>query len=235
MDGRSGAAAPAAATGRFFPAHDREEPGHRPSGHDPHGHDGAPITRIITEVAATFPGERISLGEMAEAFGERAFGLLILLLCLPSLLPGMASVFGLPMLILGVQMGMGRTRPALPRFLARQTVKRTDLLRLASASTRGLSFVERFVRPRPGWFIQPAGERLVGWLTVLSAVMLILPGPGTNGPPAFGTIIMALGVVEQDSRVTGWGVAATAAGCLFALGVLAALCWFGLQAVGLLF
>lgn len=199
------------------------------------GHGGAPITRIIAEVAATFPGERITLGDMAEAFEDRAFGLLILLLCLPSLLPGMASVFGLPMLILGAQMGLGHHVPKLPDFIARQSVKRTDLLRLASASSKGLSYVEKVVRPRPGWFTGPAGDRLVGWMTVYAALMLILPGPGTNGPPAFGTIIMALGVVEQDSRVAGIGLAVTLAGCLFATGVLAALCWVGVKALGLVF
>ncbi len=195
----------------------------------------APISRIVMEVAATFPGERITLGDMASAFGERSFGLLILLLCLPGLLPGMASVFGLPMLILGVQMGLGLRKPRLPRFMARQSVKRTDLLRLASASSRGLRRIERYLRPRPGWFVSNAGERLVGWLTAYSALMLILPGPGTNGPPAFGTIVMALGVVEQDSKVTGWGVGLTIAGCAFATAVLVLICVFGFAALEWLF
>ncbi|MGY4800214.1 exopolysaccharide biosynthesis protein [Teichococcus aerofrigidensis] len=228
MDGTAGASAPHVAPGeaRLNPAPDHTPP--LPG--DVH----APITRIIAEVAATFPGERISLGEMAEAFGDRAFGLLILLLCLPSLLPGMASVFGLPMLILGVQMGLGRHVPVLPRFLADRTVKRTDLLRLASASGKGLRLVEKVVRPRPGWFTGPAGDRLVGWSTALAALMLILPGPGTNGPPAFGTIVMALGVVEQDNRVVGLGLGLTLAGCLFALCVLGALAWFGVRALGLM-
>ncbi|MDB5368589.1 MAG: exopolysaccharide biosynthesis protein exod [Roseomonas sp.] len=195
----------------------------------------APISRIVAEVAASFPGERITLGNMVEAFGERAFGVLILLLCLPSLLPGMATVFGLPMLLLGAQMGMGLRTPRLPAFMARQSIKRTDLLRLANASSRGLGRVERYLRPRPGWFVSAMGERLVGWLTVYTAIMLILPGPGTNGPPAFGTIVMALGVVEQDSRVTGLGVGLAAAGCLLATGILVALCWFGVAALGWIF
>ncbi|EFH11915.1 exopolysaccharide biosynthesis protein [Pseudoroseomonas cervicalis] len=197
--------------------------------------EGATISRIVAEVAAALPGERISLGEIAEAFGERAFGLLILLLCLPSLLPGMASVFGIPMVVLGAQMGLGLRVPRLPGFVARQTVKRTDLLRLASASSRGLKPIEKLVRPRQGWFITPPAERLVGWATVYAAVMLILPGPGTNGPPAFGTIVMALGIVEQDSRVTGIGLGLTLAGCLFATGVLIALCWVGIKAMGWIF
>lgn len=195
----------------------------------------APISRIVRDVAAQFPGARITLGEMAEAFGERAFGLLILLLCLPSLLPGMASVFGIPMLILGVQMGLGLQVPRLPRFIARQSIKREDLLRLATSSSGVLTRVERFVKPRSGFFTGPIGDRIVGWLTVYAAVMLILPGPGTNAPPAFGTIIMALGVVENDNRVVGIGAVLTLLGCLFATGVLLALVWVGVRALGWMF
>jgi hypothetical protein len=191
---------------------------------------GASISRIVAEVAERFPGERISLGDIAEAFGERAFGLLILLLCLPSLLPGMATVFGLPMLLLGVQMGLGFRNPRLPRFLARRTIRRSDLLRLSSASSGLLGRVERFLHPSQGWFTSAAGERLAGWLTVYTALMLILPGPGTNGPPAFGTIVMALGIVEQDNRVTGWGVGLTVAGNLLATAILAVICLFGVAA-----
>ena len=198
-------------------------------------HDAAPISRIVAEVAATFPGERITLGEMAEAFGDRAFGLLILLLLLPSLLPGMASVFGLPMLLLGAQMGLGRRVPKLPGFMARQSIRRTDLLRLAGASSKGMRRIERYVRPRPGPFTTPFGDRLFGWLTVYVAIMLILPGPGTNGPPAFGNIVMALGLVEHDSKTMGWGIALTVLGCLFATIVLLALCWLGFEAMGYVF
>lgn len=197
-------------------------------------HQGAPISRIVAEVAARFPAERITLGEMAEAFGDRAFGLLILLLLLPSLLPGMASVFGTPILILGVQMGLGRRTPKLPAFIARQSIRREDLLRLSGASSKYLKRIEQFVRPRPGWFTSPGGDRLFGWLSAYVALMLILPGPGTNGPPAFGNIVMALGLIEHDSRTTAWGVGLTIAGCLFATGVLVVLGWIGFAALGAL-
>ncbi|MGK7863604.1 exopolysaccharide biosynthesis protein [Falsiroseomonas sp. E2-1-a4] len=197
--------------------------------------DTAPISRIVAEVAAAFPGERISLGELAQAFGDRGFGLLLLLLLLPGLLPGMATVFGTPLLILGVQMGLGLRVPKLPGILARQTIKRSDLLRLASVSSKGLGRVEKYVRPRPGFFTSPLGERVIGWLTAYVAIMLILPGPGTNGPPAFGNIVMALGLIEHDSIVTGWGVGLTIAGCVFATVMLGFLGWLGLQALGWIF
>jgi hypothetical protein len=199
-------------------------------------HDaGPPISRIVAEVALRCPGEDITLGEMAEAFGDRAFGLLILLLCLPSLLPLMASVFGLPMLILGLQMGMGRRVPKLPGFIARRSIRRGDLLRLSGASSKWLRRIEQYVRPRPGFFTSPIGDRLFGWLTAYVAIMLILPGPGTNGPPAFGNIVMALGLVEHDSKVIGLGMAVTLAGCIFATVVLALLGWGVAAALGWMF
>ncbi|WP_255575165.1 exopolysaccharide biosynthesis protein [Caldovatus aquaticus] len=193
--------------------------------------DLAPISRIVAEVAAHCSGERVSLGEMAEAFGDRAFGLLILLLLLPALLPGLASVFGTPILILGIQMGLGMRVPRLPAFVSRMTIRRADLLRLNGISSKPLKRIERYVRPRPGPFVSPLGDRLVGWLSAYVALMLILPGPGTNAPPAFGNIVMALGLVEHDSRVVGLGVVLTVLGCAFATAVLALLCWFGYEAL----
>ena len=198
-------------------------------------HQNAPISRLIAEVVERCPGERITLGEMAEAFGDRAFGLLILLLCLPGLLPGMASIFGTPMLILGVQMGLGFRQPKLPGFIARQSLKRSDVMRLSSGSSKLLARVERYVRPRPGPFTNNTADKVVGWLTAYAALMLILPGPGTNGPPAFGTIIMSLGVVENDSKVVGIGIIVTILANIFATAVLLALVWFGIEALGYVF
>lgn len=202
-------------------------------GHDPDD-AVAPISRIVAEVAAQLPGDRISLGEMAEAFGDRAFGLLILLLLLPALLPGAASVFGTPVLILGVQMGLGMRSPKLPRFIARQTIPRAALLRLGEGSP-WVRRIERFVRPRPGWFTSPLGDRIFGWLTAYVAIMLILPGPGTNGPPAFGNIIMALGLIENDNRTTAIGMVVTVLGCVFATAVLFVVGWLGFKAFDWIF
>lgn len=198
-------------------------------------HSGPPISRLVAEVVAACPGERITLGQLDEAFGDRAFGLLILLLLLPAMLPGAASVFGLPILLLGIQMGLGYEVPRLPAFVARQGFRRADVLRLSEVSTKWLGRVERYVRPRPGPFTTRFGRRAFGWLSAYVALMLILPGPGTNGPPAFGNIVMALGLIEHDSKIIGIGMALTILGCAFATAVLVALAWFGVEAWHLVF
>ena len=71
-------------------------------------------------------------------------------------------------------------------------------------------------------------------LAAYAALMLILPGPGTNGPPAFGTIIMSLGVLENDSKVVGIGILVTILANIFATGVLVAIAWFGIEALSYL-
>ena len=106
---------------------------------------------------------------------------------------------------------------------------------IGPADFRHLKRIERYVKPRPGFFVSPLGDRLFGWLTAYVALMLILPGPGTNGPPAFGNIVMALGLIEHDSRTTAWGFWLTLAGCLFATAVLGTLGWFGVKALGWVF
>jgi len=206
----------------------RPHPGPRPA--EAAGTRSSPISRVVEAVAAACPGERITLGEMTAALGERGFGLLILVLLLPSLLPGMSMLFGLPVILLGAQMGLGLRVPRLPAALARRSIRRADLERLSGASSRWLGAVERLVRPRPGPLVGRFGERLFGWLAMLAGVMLVLPGPGTNGPPAFGAIVMALGLIERDNRTLAIGVALTLAGSLFAAAVVGAMAWAALHA-----
>ena len=74
---------------------------------------------------------------------------------------------------------------------------------------------------------------------LLEALLPLPPGGGKLIP--FGDtaqasgVPMALGVVESDNRVTGWGALICLLGCLFATGVLVALGWFAITAAGWVF
>lgn len=211
------------------PASAEAAPTARPEGWD------LPISRLLPTIAARFPAARASLGELAQTFGDRAFGLLLLVLCPPCVLPGMSTIMGVPILILGIQLAMGRRVPRLPGFAARQSVKREDLLRFANRAAPWFQRLERIARPRPGLFTRPEGERMLGWLVIYAAIMLILPGPMTNGPPAMGLIVLALGLIEHDSRLAAIGAALTLAGSLFATVLYLLMGWAALQALGWLF
>src|SRR3954467_1160378 len=72
----------------------------------------------------------LTVGEMVDHFGERAFGALLFAFSVPNLLPlppGSSTVLGAPLLILAPQLMLGVKAPWLPRALKRRSVDRAVL------------------------------------------------------------------------------------------------------------
>jgi len=183
-----------------------------------------PLSRLLRAVEEGGPAEeRVTFHDLARQFGDRAFGALAALLALGGLLPGAAMVFGVLLLVLGLQMGLGRREPSIPKTGASWGIRRRDVGAALRASSPWIERAERWVRPRAGFFTTRGGEALCGWLIAYAALMMILPGPMTNGPPAFGVIVMGVAMAQGDAKATGVGAAITALGCLVATGVLVTL------------
>ena len=79
-------------------------------------------SEIITDFVAHAHGDTISVGDLTALLGDRAFGMLLLVLTLPNIipLPGLSTATGVPMIVLGAQLAMGMNAPRLPRRLALQ-------------------------------------------------------------------------------------------------------------------
>jgi hypothetical protein len=167
---------------------------------------------------------------------------LIVLFALPNLLPiyipGLSPIFGIPLMILCAQMALGLPAPRLPGFLTRRSMRRSDLMLIAEKSLPWLRRVERYVRPRPSFLTSRLAERLIGAYGVWLAAIVIVPLPLTNGPPSLACLIMAIGLMEEDSiTILGgalFGVFATFLGLSIIGGIgwafLAAFAWlFGLS------
>jgi hypothetical protein len=160
------------------------------------------VSQRLTALAADAAVERISVGDMVEALGDRGFGLLLLLLTLPNAVPvpgpGLSAVLALPAALLAAQMAVGLSRPRLPRRL-----------RCWSFSRARVAGVLAYARPmleRP-----MAGDRLTGAICLVLALVLALPIPLGNAPVAWALILVALGAVERDGVATAVGMAAGAA------------------------
>lgn len=198
--------------------------------------EAEPASKLLHRLAAEWTGERISLGELIEVFDDRSYGLLILLLSIPNLIPilipGWAQIFGVPLLVVTWQMAIGKRRPALPSAIAKRSIRREDLGVFATKAEPLLRRIETFVKPRPGWMTGPGGDRIVGMLGVYVAAMVLLPGPGTNAPPSAGAAVMAIGVLEHDARVVTVGAALTLVGCVVATALVGAFFWVSWTAIG---
>lgn len=179
------------------------------------------VSALLTELAESWPAERITIGDLVAAFGPRGYGLLMFIFALPNMIPavpGISSLLGLPLAIIAWQMAVGRPIPWLPRKLAIQSLSTAQLRTIANRAAPWMARVERFLKPRPGWITTTVGERLIGICSLVLAIPVLLPGPGTNGPPSWAIGLMALGFLQRD-RFTiyaglAWGVVAMGIGAL---------------------
>ncbi len=144
----------------------------------------------------------ISIGDVLNAFGDRAFGALMLLFAAPNVLPlppGMSAVLGAPLLFITAQLMLGRSTLWMPRFICERSISRDFFALLTAKLSPILHRAERFLRPRMSMLLHPVPERIVGAACLLLAVIPFLSIPFGNIPPAF----CHRSLCSRNSR-TGW-------------------------------
>ncbi len=166
------------------------------------------------------PGGKLSLDDLMARAGHRGAAFLMLFLCLLSMIfsivPGVSTVIGLPLLLLSGQMALGRKTLKLPKWLGRKSLDYTTLAQGLSKRLRLVHRVERIIKPRLGFLCHGGALRLIGAIGVICAVVLSLPIPLMNFPPTLAVFLMALGVMGGDGLIV-------LAGMLLAVAVVATL------------
>ncbi|WP_173012757.1 exopolysaccharide biosynthesis protein [Niveispirillum sp. SYP-B3756] len=158
-------------------------------------------TDILFDAVRNGTHERISIGELVDGLGERAFGILLLLFALPTILPappGLSAITGLPILLFSVQMILGSPHPWMPGFLRRRSFLRSDLLTVLEKAEPYLRWIEKFSRPRMIHLTEGGLERIAGFVIFFLSVVLILPIPLGNIFPSIAIGLMALAQMERD-------------------------------------
>jgi hypothetical protein len=186
------------------------EPSDRDPGVPPRGRPrtGLRATELLERFVAEYPGERIRMGDLVAAMGPRAFGLMLLVLSLPNMLPvpGISTVFGVPLILFGAQMLLGYPRPWMPRRLAGLELRRAQLSEILDRAAPHLRRAERWLRPRATRLAGLWAERAVGATTLVLGTVLILPLFGGNFLPALAVAVMALGLLERDGVFVALGL-----------------------------
>ena len=166
-----------------------------------------PTSAICSTLLEGASRDALTFGELLHGFGERSFGVLLLILALVSLVPGLSIVIGVVLAILSVQMLFARRTPWLPRFIMARRISGERIARIARRLTPVLVRIERVVRPR--WAIPyETTKRVVGGVVLLLAITLIAPIPFSNYLPALVIILVALAYLEEDGLLLSLGLAA---------------------------
>jgi hypothetical protein len=190
---------------------------------DPHpSKKRASLSQRLSELADDPSRERVSTTDLLELMPGQALAALILIFAAPNVVPappGLSAILGWPLIYLSWQQMMGH-RPWLPPLVARQSVSRSVFARLMRRVTPGMAALERLLRPRIEVLVSPMAERLVGAICLVLAVVLLLPVPLGNMPPALAISVMMLGLLERDGLWVGIGIVLGIASFAIAVGVI---------------
>lgn len=183
-------------------------------------------------------GQKLFLGDIVEAFGERAFGAVMLLFAIVNMLPwppGGTSLTGAPLLFLSAELAWGRDTLWLPNWLARASVRRETFRTASGRLMKIIRFSEALSRPRLYFLTGRLGQGFIGLACLCLSAILVLPVFGGNLIPAVAIGFFSLGVMQRDGLAVllGWimtGVTATVlflAWTLVLAGFAAGFDWFG--------
>ncbi|WP_034212416.1 exopolysaccharide biosynthesis protein [Arenimonas metalli] len=163
---------------------------------------GEQLRAIIDQL----PEGGVSLGSLLDVFGDEGLllltALMVLVFLVPVSIPGVSTVFGAAILMVGISRLTGR-----PLWLPRRLRERElPGQKVRAALTAGLKWVARFERiSRPHRLRQLAEQR--GWLVVgnlafiTAALLLMAPLsflPFSNTLPGVALLLYSIGFIQRD-------------------------------------
>lgn len=166
------------------------------------------LTRALATAGG---GEGLTLGEIRDRLDERGFGLLILILSIPCLVPalyGVPQVIGVPIILLAGQLLIGMKEPWLPDGLLARRAPQAWLDRMADFAEKRMGWFERLSRPRLKVLSTGAGERFAALFMIVATITIVLPL--MNTVPSVALALLAVGLIQRDGVfVLGGAVVAT--------------------------
>lgn len=173
------------------------------------------MARLSVELERFFfqeaQGSKVTLFDILQLAGERTFGFLFVLLALPSALPvpapGYSIPFGVVLLVLAVQLVVGRRQPWFPKGWQQRGFALGQVQRVVKAGLPWLRRIELLSRPRLTYICcSVAGRVVIGGAIALMAISMMIPIPGTNTLPAIGILVTGFGLLDDDGAISLAGV-----------------------------
>ena len=116
---------------------------------------------VLTLLSAR-SGAKLYLGEVVEAFGDRAFGPVMFFFALINMLPwppGGTTLTGAPLLLLSLELALGRDRLWIPHWAERVSVSRDTFRRLSRRFMRPLRWIKPW-NQRLAIFVRPCANKI---------------------------------------------------------------------------
>lgn len=159
------------------------------------------------ELVEQLPPDRVTVATLLDLIGREGLLLLCVFLTLPFMvpvsIPGVSTVFGATILLIGISLVLDR-RPWLPTWIMKREFSAAKLRTALTAGKVWIDRLERISRPRLIAFTHAgAMARVHGLALVLGALLLMAPFglvPLTNTLPGMAILFLAVGILQRD----GW-------------------------------
>jgi len=168
---------------------------------------------LLPTLDRLFAGPRDSLLTIAaflEGLETRSFAFIVAALvlpnCIPTGIPLLSTVTGIPMLVVVAQAYYGRTTPCLPDYLGRRALQRGRLQDFLARMRPHIERIESGIHPRQAWWVTGVRLRLLHGAFALMVVILALPIPFDNLFAAWAILFFCMALLESDGvmAILGW-------------------------------
>lgn len=172
--------------------------------------DGGTLLPVLERLFAGPRESKLTLEAFFAGLETRSYAFVIAALslpnCIPTGIPLLSTVTGVPMLLLVAQAAMGRSTPTLPRFIGGHALPRGRLQDLLARGRPHIEWLEDMVHPRREWWVR--GSRRYGLQVALTLMIFVLalPIPLDNLLPAWAILFFCMALLERDGvmAILGW-------------------------------
>lgn len=197
------------------------------------------VLDTIRDIARESADEKVSIDAFSKGLGYRGYGLLLVTMNLPNLiplpLPLLSIIFGLPLAAVALQMALGLERPWIPSFLRTRGIGKQEILHFCDQVDTRYGWFHRLIRPRLPLLTCGTGVRIIGLAIAILAAVMVLPIPFGNLVLAIPIALLALGLIERDGFFVIAGFVLGTGGLFFNLLVASTLLYGMMQALEHLF
>jgi len=177
------------------------------------------LMRLLDQLEHETGDGQVSVRDVLELLGPRAFTPMLLVPCLAlvspvSAVPGVPSFLSLLVGLVAVQMVFGQTRIWLPGFLLDRAIDATRLRRAVGVMRRPVAMIDPWINERVTWLAdKPANlPALLIFCTVSFLMPLIEFVPFLTSTLATAMTLFAIGLFARDGLFMLTGYAFVAAG-----------------------
>ncbi len=194
------------------------------------------LSEEFYDLSVFFHKDQVAIVSLFRKLRGHGQVIIAIFFCVPFLLflpvPGLSTVFGLIVAVIGIRLALGKDAWLPSRWL-RKKIKGETVRKIFGHAGKIALKMERFTKPRMEKLATGAGMNAVNGLVIsISGLLLALPyPPGTNFTPALGVVGIAVGILECDGSLL------IASYLLFAfnLALFAAITFLGVEGIQKLF